>query len=114
MMVKPDWDREGRDWPNRAASRFVQASGLRWHVQVMGEGPTVLMLHGSGAATHSWRDLAPLLAAADRLGAVPVTTPKDFVRLPPNVSDKIHAIGVDLIWDDAHAIAALLEEIAAR
>ncbi len=60
--VKPDWDREGRDWPNRATSRFVQASGLRWHVQVMGEGPTLLMLHGAGAATHSWRDLAPLLA----------------------------------------------------
>jgi magnesium chelatase accessory protein len=28
----------------------------------MGAGPTLLMLHGSGAATHSWRDLAPLLA----------------------------------------------------
>jgi len=69
MMVKPDWDREGRDWPNRAASRFVQASGLRWHVQVMGEGPTVLMLHGSGAATHSWRDLAPLLARDFRVVA---------------------------------------------
>jgi magnesium chelatase accessory protein len=62
MMLKPEWEREGRDWPNRASSRFVRASGLRWHVQVMGEGPTVLMLHGSGAATHSWRDLAPLVA----------------------------------------------------
>jgi magnesium chelatase accessory protein len=61
-MGKPDWDREGRDWPNRGASRFVRASGLTWHVQVMGEGPSLLMLHGSGAATHSWRDLAPLLA----------------------------------------------------
>jgi magnesium chelatase accessory protein len=61
-MGKPDWTREGRDWPNRAASRFVLAGGLRWHVQVMGEGPTLLLLHGAGAATHSWRDLAPLLA----------------------------------------------------
>jgi magnesium chelatase accessory protein len=60
---KPAWSREGRDWPNRAASRFVEAGGLLWHVQVMGEGPTVLLLHGSGAASHSWRDVAPLLAA---------------------------------------------------
>ncbi len=60
--LKPDWDREGRDWPNRASSRFVQAAGLLWHVQIMGEGPDLLLLHGSGAATHSWRDLAPLLA----------------------------------------------------
>ena len=30
---------EGRDWPNRAHSRFVDAGRLRWHVQVMGDGP---------------------------------------------------------------------------
>lgn len=58
-----DWDSDGADWPNRAASRFVTAGGLRWHVQVMGQGPVLLLLHGTGAATHSWRDLAPLLAA---------------------------------------------------
>jgi magnesium chelatase accessory protein len=29
----------------------------------MGEGPAVLLLHGSGAASHSWRDVAPHLAA---------------------------------------------------
>jgi magnesium chelatase accessory protein len=62
MIVKPDWSREGRDWPNRDASRFVNAGGLRWHVQVMGSGPPILLLHGAGAATHSWRDLAPDLA----------------------------------------------------
>ncbi len=28
----------------------------------MGTGPTLLLLHGAGAATHSYRDLAPLLA----------------------------------------------------
>jgi magnesium chelatase accessory protein len=62
LARKPAWDREGRTWPNRAASRFVRAGGLRWHVQVMGSGPTLLLLHGAGAATHSYRDLAPLLA----------------------------------------------------
>jgi magnesium chelatase accessory protein len=58
----PDWDEDGRDWPNRASSRFVAAAGLRWHVQVMGAGPVMLLVHGTGAATHSWRDLAPRLA----------------------------------------------------
>jgi magnesium chelatase accessory protein len=61
-VVKPDWDREGRDWPNRDASRFVGAAGMRWHVQVMGSGPPLLLLHGTGAATHSWRDVMPILA----------------------------------------------------
>jgi len=63
MKYAPEWEVEGRDWPNRAASRFVQVGNLRWHVQIMGQGPVLLLLHGTGAATHSWRDLAPLLAA---------------------------------------------------
>ena len=58
----PVWDQEGRDWPNRDASQFVEAGGLRWHVQRLGAGPPLLLIHGTGAATHSWRDLAPLLA----------------------------------------------------
>lgn len=58
----PSWSLEGRDWPNRASSRFVSSGGLDWHVQEMGEGPKLLLLHGTGAATHSFRDLAPLLA----------------------------------------------------
>ena len=56
------WEREGADWPNRTASRFVEVGALRWHVQVMGQGPVMLLVHGTGASTHSWRDLAPLLA----------------------------------------------------
>ncbi len=61
-MEAPRWEVDGRDWPNRSASRFVAAAGLDWHVQVMGQGPAVLLLHGTGAATHSWRRLLPLLA----------------------------------------------------
>lgn len=56
------WNRDGGDWPNRDASSFVEAAGYRWHVQKMGQGPQLLLLHGTGAATHSWRGLAPILA----------------------------------------------------
>lgn len=59
---RPYWTRDGRDWPHREASRFIAADGLDWHVQEMGEGPVALLVHGTGAATHSWRGLAPLLA----------------------------------------------------
>lgn len=57
-----DWSRDGRDWPNRRASTFVRAAGLAWHVQRMGEGAPILLLHGTGASTHSYRRLLPLLA----------------------------------------------------
>jgi magnesium chelatase accessory protein len=56
------WERDGRDWPHREASRFVNAAGIRWHVQVMGSGPAVLLVHGTGASTHSFRAVASLLA----------------------------------------------------
>ncbi len=62
MSEGPAWAREGRNWPNRAHSRFVDVGRMRWHVQMIGSGPPMLLLHGTGAATHSWRALAPLLA----------------------------------------------------
>jgi magnesium chelatase accessory protein len=63
------FSRDGADWPNREASAFVEARGLRWHVQTMGRGAGVLMVHGTGASTHSWEGLAPPLAERFRLVA---------------------------------------------
>lgn len=62
-MADLDWERDGARWPLRETSRFVPAGGLCWHVQSMGSGPALLLVHGTGASTHSWRGLAPLLAA---------------------------------------------------
>ena len=62
MTIALDWALENSTWPHAEISRFHQVGGLRWHVQQMGEGPPILLIHGTGASTHSWRDLAPLLA----------------------------------------------------
>jgi magnesium chelatase accessory protein len=56
------WHEASVGWPHRESSRFVRADGLLWHVQMMGRGPVLLLLHGTGASTHSWRGLMPLLA----------------------------------------------------
>lgn len=67
MDDRLDWEIDGRDWPHHDASRFVDAGGLRWHVQQFAasdpHAPTALLIHGTGASTHSWRTLAPLLRA---------------------------------------------------
>lgn len=60
--ARPLWKVDGRDWPNREHSRFLSSGGLTWHVQEWGDGPSLLLLHGTGAATHSYRDLGPSLA----------------------------------------------------
>ncbi len=56
------WPTDSSTWPNAQASRFVSAGGVKWHVQVSGSGPVLLLLHGTGASTHSWRDFAPMLS----------------------------------------------------
>ncbi len=61
-MSTLDWQREGLIWPHRETSHFIAAGGARWHVQRMGSGTPLLLLHGTGASVHSWRGLMPLLA----------------------------------------------------
>jgi magnesium chelatase accessory protein len=61
VLSRPDWRTDGAGWPHRGYSRFVEAGGIRWHVQVAGHGPALLLLHGSGGSTHSWARLLPLL-----------------------------------------------------
>ncbi len=55
------------------------------------------------------RELAGLEAAAARLGARPVTTPKDAVRLPQAVRARIAVAGVGLAWAEPAAIEAALD-----
>ena len=49
------------NWPNRDYSQFVETGGLNWHIQIRGEGPDMLLIHGTGASAHSWHRMAPFL-----------------------------------------------------
>lgn len=89
MSETLSWDRDGADWPLREHSRFITQGHLRWHVQRLAppeDEPTtwprtaasghhetdlrgatrkrqrIWLLHGTGASTHTWRDVAPILA----------------------------------------------------
>jgi magnesium chelatase accessory protein len=98
-----DWQQDGDGWPNRPASRFVDAGGLRWHVQQFGSaGPVLLLLHGTGASTHSWRDFAPLLARRFRVVA-PDLPGHAFTSTPGAAGLSMPAM--------ADAVAALLREL---
>ncbi len=89
-MARPlDWSREGLIWPHRAASQFVNLGGARWHIQRMGSGEPLLLLHGTGASVHSWRDVMPLLAQSHQVIAVDLPRhaftsghPPDSLSLP--------------------------------
>lgn len=99
---KPDWARDGRGWPNAAHSRFVRAGGIVWHLQTWGQGPPLLLLHGTGAATHSWRGLAPLLSehftliAPDLPGHGFTQTPSDPTLSLPGMARLVAALLAEL------------------
>ena len=57
-----DWARHAARWPWADCSQFVNAGDIRWHVQRMGQGPVMLLLHGTGSGCFSWRALMPVLA----------------------------------------------------
>lgn len=104
-----DWSRDGADWPHREASRFVDVAGpagLRWHVQQFGpapgRAPLALLLHGTGASSHSWRGLAPLLAP--RYSVLVVDLPGHaFSGTPPPERQSLPGM--------AAALAALLQAL---
>jgi magnesium chelatase accessory protein len=78
------FERDGRDWPHRERSAFVRAGGVEWHVQIFGAGPVALLVHGTGASTHSWRDVAPLLAARFTVVAIDLPGHGFSTPLPPH------------------------------
>ncbi|WP_246455751.1 alpha/beta fold hydrolase BchO [Sulfitobacter aestuariivivens] len=51
-------------------SRFVLCKPHRWHVQEAGKGKTLILLHGAGGATQSWRHLFPLLSKSFHVVAI--------------------------------------------
>lgn len=115
------WERDGLQWPHRAASRFVQAGGLRWHVQQMGEAgarPVALLIHGTGASTHSWRGLMPMLArdftviAMDLPGhaftATPPAAQLSLLGMANAVGALVKALGVDVELIVGHSAGAAI------
>lgn len=53
-------------------------------------------------------DVQPILDEAFALGAVPVTTAKDAVRLPPDQRQQVDVLPVTVAWQDPVALSALL------
>lgn len=92
-----DWA-DIKSWPNAQLSRRVQGPVHRWHVQETGTGKTLLLLHGAGGSTHSFRGLIPVLAKDHHVVALDLPG-HGFTQLGAR-----HRSGLD---PTAHDIAAL-------
>jgi magnesium chelatase accessory protein len=113
---RPDWERDGRDWPHRQSSQFVRAGGVRWHVQRFGQGPVALLVHGTGASSHSWSRSAEWLAQRFTV-VIPDLPDHGFSEAPasyrlslPQMSDGLHkllkALDVSPVFAVGHSAGA--------
>ena len=51
-VIIPNW------WPNRSKSEFIKSDNYNWHIQKFGStGKKLLLIHGTGASSHSWYPL---------------------------------------------------------
>lgn len=87
MAQRLQWDSDGAHWPHRQHSRFVAAAGLTWHVQQFDGAeqnmPCALLIHGTGASTHSWRNLIPFLIPHFKLVSIDLPG-HAFTSMPPS------------------------------
>ena len=105
LYPAPDWDAMRHDWPGSAHSVFVRCGDMRWHVQRMGQGPALMLLHGTGASTHTWRELMPLLAQHHTVWAVDLPG-HAFSHPLPHVPPSLPHV--------AQALMALLTQLKCR
>jgi magnesium chelatase accessory protein len=65
-----EWRTHAATWPHGEHSRFILCKPHKWHVQEAGKGPLLLLIHGAGGGTQSWRHLWPLLTPHYRVIAI--------------------------------------------
>ncbi len=85
-------------------TEFVEANGIRFHCQVEGSGPLVLLLHGFPQTSYEYRHLVPALAAAGYRAVAPDLRGYGDTTRPTRIDDyRLQTLGDD--------VAALVEAL---
>jgi tetraacyldisaccharide 4'-kinase len=97
----------------RRAFAFAGLASPEKFFATLGEAGVVLAGRVGFPDHHPYTDseLRRLLDQAARLDAVPVTTPKDAVRLPAALLAEVRVVDVAIAWEDPATIEALLSSL---
>jgi magnesium chelatase accessory protein len=90
-----DWARHKADWPHAETSRFILCKPHKWHVQEAGNGPLIVLLHGAGGGTQSFRHLIPLLTPTHRVVAIDLPG-QGFTRLGAQARCGLEEVASDI------------------
>ncbi len=103
----PITDTPPPDWPFREHSQFRELHGVRWHFQQMGQGPQLLLVHGTGGSVHSWHHCLATLAKSFRVTAIDLPG-HGFTLVPEDVDARDDLYSLEGM---ARALAQLLRTI---
>lgn len=122
---RPDWNELKGSWPNADHSMFVRSGDLLWHCQRAGQtnANKLLLLHGTGASTHSYRDAFASLSRDHDVLAIDLpghgftqTAPSAKLSLP-GMAKAVTTLLADLSFEPMAAVghsagAAILLQMA--
>lgn len=92
------WPTDAAGWPMSDQSQIVLHRPHRWHIQRQGTGPKLILIHGAGGATQSWRNLFPILAETCDVTAIDLPG-QGFTQ-----SGAQHRHGLDPMAEDLNAL----------
>jgi pimeloyl-ACP methyl ester carboxylesterase len=110
-----------------AASRFIDADGLRVHLLEAGDGPPLVLLHGWPEFSRTWRKNIPALASRFHVlapdlrgfGDTDKTLPPGAAGLTPEIlaadlAALLNAVGLERVGIVAHDVGAYAAQAFAR
>jgi pimeloyl-ACP methyl ester carboxylesterase len=85
---------------------FIEANGIRFHVEVDGDGPLILLLHGFPQFSYQWRHILPSLAARGYRAVAPDLRGIGQTSRPTRIED----YRLRILGEDAAALITALGE----
>ena len=106
----------GPEWQALRGQKVVAFAGIgdpeRFYHALQAVGARVVAFHPFGDHYgYAAADIEPMLDEAYNVGAIPVTTGKDAVRIDPDKRQQVNVLTVTATWDDVHQLDALLNKV---
>jgi len=109
----------GPEWQALRGQRVVAFAGIggpeRFFHMLQAVGAQIVAFHPFGDHYgYAAADIEPMLDEAYNVGAIPVTTVKDAVRLDPDQRQQVNVLTVTAEWENPAALDSLLDKALAR
>lgn len=106
----------GPEWRALRGQKVVAFAGIgdpeRFFHALQGVGARIAAFHPFGDHYgYAAADIQPMLDEAFNIGAIPVTTVKDAIRLDPDQRQQVNVLSITAVFDDPEALERILKKV---